>query len=85
MTLDNILLLCSIPCFRHPLSVQRPSFRYILLSLLDTPNRVFFIPQQALRTHKLARVLGAPLEVGENMYNDLRDRYLVDDLYQNVN
>ena len=72
--------------FRHPLSAQRPSFRHILLSLLASPDRALFIPPEALRTHTLARVLGAPLEAGENMYSDLRDRYLVEDgVYQNVN
>ena len=61
---------------------QRPSFRQILLSLLDTPEMVLSIPQEDLGTHHLAGVLGSPLEAGKNMYRDLHERY--DSDYQRV-
>ena len=58
------------------MAAQRPSFRELLLTLLDNPKVVLSIPQKALDTNHLAGVLGSPLEVGENMYQDLQDRYL---------
>ena len=52
---------------------QRPSFRDLLLALLD--NQVLSIPQEDLDTHSHAGVLGSPLEAGEYMYRDIQDRY----------
>ena len=61
---------------RNPIAASRPSFREIFLSLLDTPEDVLSIPPEALDTHHLAGIIGSPLEAGENMYIDLRDKYL---------
>ena len=33
------------------------------------------IPQEALDAHKLAGVLGSPIEVGKGMYSDLQDKH----------
>ena len=54
---------------------QRPSFRDLLLTLLDNLKEVLSIPQEDLDTHSHAGVLGSPLEAGEHMYRDLQDRY----------
>ena len=64
---------------RNPVAAGRPSFREIFLSLLDTAENVLSIPPEALDSHSLAGVIGSPLEVGENMYTDLRDKYLITD------
>ena len=70
---------------RNPVAARRPSFRDILLGLLDKPDAVLSIPPEALDTHHLAGVLGSPLEAGENMYKDLQNRYLDNnDDYQEI-
>ena len=67
---------------RNPVVASRPGFREIFLSLLDTPENMLSIPSEALDTHHLAGIIGSPLEAGENMYIDLRDKYLeTDDVY----
>ena len=40
---------------------------------------VLSIPQDAIETHQLAGVLGAPLEAGEKMYQDLQNTYVNQD------
>ena len=68
------------------MAANRPSFREILLSLIDNPDEVLSIPEEALVTHPLAGVLGSPLEAGENLYHDLRVRYLANDIvYEEMN
>jgi hypothetical protein len=63
----------------------RPSFRELLLILLGNPEQVLSIPAGTLGTHHLAGVLGSPLDAGESLYRDLRDRYLqMDDDYQEL-
>ena len=57
------------------MAAQRPSFRDLLLALLDDPKVVLSIPREALDTHNHAEVLGSPLEAGEHMYRDLQARY----------
>ena len=57
------------------MAAQRPSFRDLLLALLDDLKVVLSIPQEALDTHSNAGVLGSPLEAGEDMYRDLQYRY----------
>ena len=69
------------------MATQRPSFRELLLTLLNIPNAILSTPQEALDTHSLAGVLGSTLSAGENMYRDLQNRYMVeeDHDYQEVN
>lgn len=62
--------------YRNPLAANRPTFRGVVLSLLDDPEDVLSIPAEALSAHHLAGVLGSALEAGENMFHDLRVRYL---------
>ena len=40
---------------------------------------VISIPQDAIETHQLAGVLGAPLEAGEKMYQDLQYTFVNQD------
>ena len=61
------------------MAAQRPSFRELLLTLLNVPNTILSNPQEALDTHSLAGVLGSTLTSGENMYRDLQERYVVED------
>ena len=61
------------------MAAQRPSFRELLLTLLNVPNAILSIPQEALDTHSLAGVLGSTLTSGENMYRDLQERYVAED------
>ena len=61
------------------MAAQRPSFRELLLTLLNVPNAILSIPEEALDTHSLAGVLGSTLTSGENMYRDLQERYVVED------
>ena len=72
---------------RNPVAAERPSFRELLLTLLNIPEAILSIPQEALDTHNLAGVLGSPLEAGGNMYGELQNRYIVEDDhdYQEVN
>ena len=64
---------------RNPVAAQRPSFRELLLTLLNIPNAILSIPQEALDTHSLAGVLGSTLNAGEDMYRDLQNRYMVEE------
>ena len=43
------------------------------------------IPPKALDTHHLTGIIGSPLEAGENMYIDLRDKYLETDYDYEMN
>ena len=42
---------------------------------MSNQQLVLSIPQDAIETHQLAGVLGAPLEAGEKMYQDLQYKY----------
>ena len=68
------------------MAAHRLSFRELLLTLLDKPEEVLSVPPECLGAQHLAGVLGAPLEAGEILYKDLRDRYLpqVDNDYQEL-
>lgn len=78
----NITFFCTP---RNPVASCRPPFRELLLTLLNNPEEVLSIPPGTLGTHHLAGVLGSPLEAGESLYRDLRDRYLqMDDDYQEL-
>ena len=61
---------------RNPTASKRPTFREIVLSLVESGDKVLPIPCKALDTRHLAGILGSPLKAGEKMYTDLRDRYL---------
>lgn len=50
-------------------------FREIAIVLTGNPQKVLSIPQEVVDTHKLAGVLGSPLEVGNDTYKDLKDKY----------
>ena len=65
-----ILLYC-----RDPVAGNRPRFRELTIVLTGNPHHVLSIPQEALDVHKLAGVLGSPLEAGKNMYSDLQNKY----------
>lgn len=60
---------------RNPEKNLRPMFRDIFLTLVENHEEVFLIPQDALHSHQLAGVLGAPEEAGDRMYLDLRRTY----------
>ena len=57
---------------------NRPRFRELAITLAGSHQDVLSIPQEALDAHKLAGVLGSPLEVGKNMYSDLQSKYCSD-------
>ena len=63
---------------RNPVPSGRPAFRQLALSLSGTKDKLLFIPSEALSTHKLAGVLGSPIEAGRGMYADLQNQYLSD-------
>ncbi len=59
---------------RHPDPSHRPDFRSLLLTLLehrDSPLTLT-LPEGV---HPKAGTLGAPLEVGEELYSDLQKTY----------
>ncbi len=66
---------CLFYFFRHPDTKFRPSFRDIVIALNGSIVNVLSIPEEDSSTHPLARVLGATLEAGENMYIQLQIRY----------
>ena len=61
---------------RNPGTSPRPSFRDLVLTLVGKQQLVLSITQDAIETHQLAGVLGAPLEAGEKMYQDLQYTYV---------
>ena len=54
---------------------SRPGFRELTIGLTGNQSDVLSIPQDDLCTHKLAGVLGAPIEAAKDMYLDLQDTY----------
>ena len=66
----------TIYTYRNSATSPRPSFRDLILTLVGNQQLVISIPQDAIETHQLAGVLGAPLEAGENMYQDLQYTYV---------
>ena len=67
--------------FRDPIAGSRPMFREIVIVLTGSPQDVLSIPREALDVHRLAGVLGSPLEVAKNMYSDLQNKYCSDNIY----
>ena len=63
------------PC-RHPHTSSRPGFRELTIALTGSQLDMLLIPQVDLCTHKLAGVLGAPLEAAKDMYMDLKNKYI---------
>ena len=63
--------------FRNPDVPFRPKFVDISLELISDRKEVLGIPQEALESHKQAGFLGADLEAGEGMYQDLQNRYVI--------
>ena len=61
--------------FRDPVAGNRPRFREIVIVLTGSSQDVLSIPQEALDVHRLAGVLGSPMEAGKNMYSDLQNKY----------
>lgn len=76
MATTLILPFASLNLIRHPQTMMRPSFREVMLTLVDSEGKVLSIPEEDSSTHPLAGVLGAHLEAGENMYQGLQRRYL---------
>ena len=60
---------------RDPHAGSRPRFRELAIILTGNLQDMLSIPQEALDTHKLAGVLGSPLEAGKNMYSDLQSKH----------
>ena len=56
---------------------DRPSFREMLLCLLENKTVVLTIPSRAKSSHPQAGVLGAPIEAGQSMYTELQNMYRV--------
>ena len=64
-----------IHAHRHPNTQVRPEFKRILLDLVDREDLVLKVPKKDSQTHKLAGLVGGPLEAGANMYTDLQWKY----------
>lgn len=63
---------------RNSVPSRRPAFRQLTLSLSGSKDKLLFIPSEVLSTHRLAGVLGSPLEAGKQMYTELQNQYLSD-------
>lgn len=61
--------------YRHPNTQARPEFKRILLDLVDREDLVLKVPKKDSASHKLAGLVGGPLEAGANMYTDLQWKY----------
>ena len=62
---------------RSGVAGDRPSFRNMLLCLLENKTVVLTIPSRDKSSHHQAGVLGAPIEAGERMYTELQNIYKV--------
>ena len=60
---------------RHLHASRRPRFRELTVVLTGNELDVLSIPEEDLHTHKLAGVLGAPLDFAKDMYLDLQNKY----------
>lgn len=61
---------------RNPNTSSRIEFRDILIQMMASEEQLLEIPEDALISHELAGVLGAPVEAGQNMYIDLQQTYM---------
>lgn len=61
--------------YRHPNSSSRPSFQDILAALRVDEEKVLEIPADAAQSHPKADTLGAPIEAGAGMYQDICKKY----------
>ena len=75
--------LCSIIYYHHRnmTSSERPSYTEILKVLTSKKEDVLAIPPEEVEEgHSLAMVLGAPLEAGKHLYDNLQ-HWLISQLY----
>ena len=62
--------------FRNPEHNTRPTFEDITLDLARDPVVLLSWSQQDKETSSKAAVLGAPLEEGRHLYQDLQNKYM---------
>ena len=67
---------CTITLSRHTHASGRPRFRELTIDLTGNELDVLSIPEEDLHTHKLAGVLGAPVDSAKDMYLDLQNKYM---------
>ena len=68
---------------RHPEAQARPTFKDILLQLLSLEgDAALKVPEEDSATHKLASLIGGPLEAGEKLYTDLQWKYFTADEHE---
>lgn len=60
---------------RHPETAPRPAFQDIVLTLVGSDKMVLLVPSDALEGHPQAGEIGAPVEAGAKMYQDLCKQY----------
>ena len=61
---------------RNPLSELRPVFVDILLELMQPDFKLLtWAPEDEAAYSEQARTLGAPLEAGEELYNDIQNKF----------
>ena len=61
---------------RNPLSELRPVFVDILLELMQPDFKLLtWALEDVAAYHEQARTLGAPLEAGEELYNDIQNKF----------
>ncbi len=65
-----------LQCHRHPDAVCRPSFQDIVTALHANDKYVLEVPPEDAMSHSEAGRLGAPIECGTAMYQDLCNQYV---------
>ena len=63
-------------CARDPKAKRRPTFRDVLLTMLENESVVLHISSDVTDSHAQAATLGAPLEAALNMYTDVQKAYM---------
>ena len=65
-----------MPC-RNPEKSSRPQFNEMVETLSLPEHDILSIPEEVVKIHPQAILLGGPLEAGRDLYKDLQNTYLM--------
>lgn len=74
--ISYILCFLNFHSDRNPDPSKRTPFKELIFELLQPEDIILQVPETDMNTHKLAGIIGGPLEAGENMYQELQTKYL---------
>ena len=71
-----LMHLCTAGCCRHPTTAGRPLFEQLRLSLSQPDSALLSWSEEDIAVHPQAAVLGAPLDAGKHLFEELKTVYI---------